>query len=272
MTASTAPHGSPAAGREPAAVPPVESVDRALRLVELLQRGERLSVKAAAEHLGVVPSTAHRLLNALLYRDFARQGPHHLYQAGPALVARHDGPITIGTLREVARPGLELLHERIGETAQLMVLHGGNIRFVDGIESAATLRVGVRIGDQMPAYCSAGGKALLAELSNADLDRLYQHGLPPWPTARIRTLPELKRRLATVRDTGYGTNLEETEQGVNGLGVTVHTSAGRPLAAFTLAIPSVRFRKDDIGGHVSALHAAAADTAARIRDLGASGR
>ncbi len=247
--------------------PPIESVDRALRLLELLRTGESLSVKAAAEHLGVVPSTAHRLLSALMYRDFAAQGRNHLYSAGPALVARHEGPVTIGALRTAAHPGLELLHERVGETAQLMVLHRGNIRFVDGIESEATLRVGVRIGDQMPAYCSAGGKALLAELSNADLDRLYQRGLPPWPTARITTLGELKRRLATVREAGYGTNIEETEQGVCGLGVTVHTSGGRPIAAFTLAVPSTRFKREDVSGHVSALHASAADTARRLQDL-----
>jgi DNA-binding IclR family transcriptional regulator len=68
------------------------------------------------------------------------------------------------------------------------------------------------------------------------------------------TLGELRRRLASTRATGYGTNIEETEQGVCGLGVTVHTSAGRSIAAFTPAV-----------------HAAAADTAQRRHDLGRPG-
>jgi IclR family acetate operon transcriptional repressor len=226
---------------EPANNPPIESVDRALQLLSFLLEGTELSVTDAAHRLGVVPSTAYRLLSALVYRGFAIQGSDRRYRLGPALLAPRDEPLTLSTLRTTAHPALERLHRTVGETVQLMVLQGPYIRFVDGIECELPLRVGVRISDKMPAHCSAGGKAILAALGNADFDAVYRGGLPEWPTARITTLGALKRQLAQVRKTGYGTNSEETEQGVSGMGMAIRDPVGRPIAAFTVAVPSARF-------------------------------
>jgi DNA-binding IclR family transcriptional regulator len=132
--------------------------------------------------------------------------------------------------------------------------------FVDGIEAVGrSLRIGMRIGDEMPAYCSAGGKALLAEMSNPEVEQLYRGGLTPWPTARFSTVNALKRNLATVRRLGYGTNFEETERGVHGLGVSVHSPSGDRVAALTTALPSVRFRRQDVPGYVDGLLAARED-------------
>jgi IclR family acetate operon transcriptional repressor len=238
---------------------PLQSVDRALQLILLLRGGRQLSVHEAADVLGTAPSTAHRLLNALTRRGFAAQDRERRYVAGPVFVPQA-AQLKAGLLRRLAYPVLQSLHERLGETVQVMVLKGANILFVDGIEDVGrSLRVGMRIGDEMPAYCSAGGKALLAEMSNPDVERLYRGGLTPWPTARFTTVNALKRHLATVRRLGYGTSVEETERGVRGLGVSVSTPSGSPVAAITTAVPSVRFRRQDVLGYLEGLTAARAE-------------
>ncbi|MBB3045631.1 DNA-binding IclR family transcriptional regulator [Nocardioides soli] len=157
--------------------PPLESVDRALQLIEALRDGRTLTVKAAAEMLGVAPSTAHRLLNALRYREFARQVDDRGYRAGPAL-SGEDEAFTPEELTVAARPALELLHDRTDESSQLMIRRGTDIQFLDGVESTRPLRVAVRIGDRIPAHCSAGGKALLARLDGPAFDQLYAQGPP----------------------------------------------------------------------------------------------
>lgn len=235
---------------------PLQSVDRALQLALLLREGRQLSVKEAAEVLGTAPPTAHRLLTALAHRGFAGQDRDRRYVAGPVFAPR-SAPVSTGLLRRLAYPVLEELHDRLAETVQLMVLSGNNILFVDGIEAVErSLRIGMRIGDEMPAYCSAGGKAMLAEMGNSDVERLYPGGLTPWPTARFTTLNALKRHLATVRRLGYGTNVEETERGVRGLGVSVRTPSGGLVAALTTAVPSVRLRRQDAPAYVAGLAAA----------------
>jgi IclR family transcriptional regulator, acetate operon repressor len=240
--------------------PPIESVDRALRLVEILRDEGTVSVTDAAERLGVAPSTAHRLLAALIHRRFAVQdkGQRRHYRAGPALAVPDVEAMTVGTLRVVLNPALEQLHQRAGETAQLLVPQGGNVRFVYGIEPEAPLRVATRVGDTMPAYCTSGGKALLAELDDAQLHRVYPDGLPPWPTARIADLDELARELVEVRHVGYGLNQEETEPGVCGLGVAVHDAIGSAVASLVVAVPSVRFRRADIPRYAEDLRVTAA--------------
>ena len=228
----------------------LESVDRALQLLIILRGGESISVKAAGERLGVAPSTAHRLVAP-------RPAPD---RAGPQLTPHGEANFSVNQLRQVGRPALQKLYGDINDTVQLMILMGPHIRFIDGIESEAALHVKARMGDLMPAYCSAGGKAILAELGNIELEKIYRGGLTPWPTARIHALPALKRQLATVRKAGYATNFEETEQGVSGLGVCIRDPAGKPIAAYTTAIPTARFQKSMVADHVKALHEAASMT------------
>ncbi|HJX76776.1 IclR family transcriptional regulator [Glutamicibacter sp.] len=243
---------------------PVESVDRALLLLMRMRDQGPLSVKAAAEQLDVAPSTAHRLLSALTFRGFAAQDHDRQYRLGPALSDRSAEAFSTQLIRKHAHESLVELQETVGETVQLMVLRGGNIQFIDGIESKRTLRVGMRVGDKMPAFVSAGGKAMLARLTNTELEDLYRSGLPNWATGRITNMATLKRGMTRIRREGFGTNFEETEQGVIGMGVSINDAAGRPVAAITTATPSIRFERADMPAHLTALHRAAEGIATRL--------
>jgi len=239
------------------------SVDRALRLIMLLQAGETLSVTEAAARLAVVPSTAHRLLGALCYRGFAVQDASRRYSIGPVLAA-HSTAVTPATLRSAAGPALAAMRQAFKETAHLMVLRGALIQFVDGVEADRALRIGLRIGGTMPAYCSAGGKAMLAALSTPEVETLHASGLPEWPTAKVRSLPALKHELAEIRQAGYGVQVEETEAGVCGIGVAILDLAGRPVAGLTLALPTSRFDRRAVPAMGRLLTKAAAETADRL--------
>lgn len=243
---------------------PIESVDRALKLILLLRESGPISVKAAAEYLDVAPSTAHRLLSALAFRGFVRQDKERQYRSGPVHVHNEDTTISLNRLRECSRSPMQALHEKVAETVQLMILRGPNIQFIDGVEAESTLRVAMRFGDQMPAFASAGGKAILAELTNSTLEQIYRRGLPAWPTSRITTMAQLKSSMATVRRNEFGTNFEETEQGVIGVGVSIRNPSGVPVAGLTTASPSVRFRREMLDTHVTALRTASAEIAAAI--------
>lgn len=236
---------------------PVESVDRALMLLLSMRERGTLSVKVAAEILGVAPSTAHRLLNALAFRGFAVQGHDRAYRPGPAWSGESPATFSAGQLHQLAQDALCTLQETVGETVQLMVLTGGNIQFVSGVESAHTLRVAVLVGNEMPAFVSSGGKAMLARFTNTELEGMYRAGLPAWPTGKTTTVATLKRHMSKIRKDGFGTSFEETTQGVVGLGMSINGADGRPVAAVTTATPSTRFSRSVIPLHVAALRHAA---------------
>ncbi|GAA4287500.1 IclR family transcriptional regulator [Georgenia daeguensis] len=222
----------------------IEAVDRALQLLGLLRDRGRLSVTEAAQELGVAPSTAHRLLSTLGHRGWAVQGEKKLYEAGPELAA----PAVSAGIPEIVRtlrPYLDSLFAELGETSHLMVLIGSDVRFVDGIESDRSLRVGLRVGTRMPAYTTSGGKAMLAELSPDALAALHPAGLRPWPGGHATNLGELTAELERVRSQRFGFNQEESEPGVAALGASLGTAAGEVRAALTVAVPTARFTGAD---------------------------
>jgi IclR family transcriptional regulator, acetate operon repressor len=219
----------------------IEAVDRALLLIRLLSERRSVSVREVAEALDVVPSSAHRLLATLCYRGFAVQDEHRRYHPGPELSAAGPATLSLPHLLRVTRPIPQDLFERTGESVHLVVPAGPDVRFVDGIEGDQPLRVGLRTGARMPAYCTSGGKAMLADLEWSEVEALHPHGLAPWPYAKIRDLPTLRRQLARVRRQGYGVNTEESERGLTAIGVSIRSRSGRPVAALSVAAPTARF-------------------------------
>src|SRR3954451_18979406 len=166
-----------------------------------------MRVTDVAARLGVSVSTAHRLLGMLVYRDFAEQLPDRRYGPGPVLRGGTAPRASVTRLREVALPHLRALVESLGETANVMVLAGTEVRFVATVECDHVLRVGDRTGRVLPAHLSSGGKAALAVAGDPQL------------TAALLLLDDataarLQRELRTVRRRGYAVNDQATEAGL----------------------------------------------------------
>jgi DNA-binding IclR family transcriptional regulator len=230
---------------------PIASVDHALHLATLLRQEGPMRVSEAAERLGVSPSTAHRLLAMLVYRDFAEQLPDRRYQAGDVLrpVAASAAPVAL--LRQAALPHLHDLVAQVEESVNLIVAAGTEARFVATAECSRVLRVGSRAGRTLPAHLTSGGRVILAALPPEEVTARYDgHGEVD--------LPRLRRELALVRKRGFAINDQRTEAGLTAVAVAVRDGSGSPVAAVAVAMPSARFHRDLLPGWVGALHATAA--------------
>lgn len=224
---------------------PIESVDSALRLLVLLRDeaaaapGSGVGVVEISRRLRVAPSTAHRLLTMLVHHGFAEQDASRRYRLGPAMseagVARREPD-----LRALTHDTLRMLNRELGETVHLMVLEGPSVRFAAGIEGAHDDRVDSKEGMVLPAHTTAGGRAILAHLSRAELSALYPHGLPTLYAATADSLPELLRQLAAVKRRGYAVSLDESERGIAGVAAPVRTADGRVRGALAVALRSSR--------------------------------
>jgi DNA-binding IclR family transcriptional regulator len=232
----------------------IRSVDHVLMLAALLQQEGPLRVTDAAERLGVSVSTAHRLLAMLVYRDFAEQQEDRRYRAGRVLCAAPAAIEPAAALREAALPHLRRLVDDVGETANVLLLAGTDVRFVGTVECDQVLRVGDRAGRTLPAHRTSGGKAILAAAAPDTLAAVLD-GLDEGVAAR------LSRELRTVRRRGFALNDQETETGLTAVGVVVPVSSGAPRAAVSLALPTVRFSRAHLPRWVAALTAAAAGIA-----------
>lgn len=218
---------------------PIESVDNALRLLQLLRDGGGIRLTDAAEELQVAPSTAHRLMAMLVYRGFAVQDDARRYTPGPALGVRAIGAPWLHDMRRLSLGPMELLSSLVGETVNLVVRVGINIRFLATVESRAVLRIGDRTGTVIPAIGSSSGKALLAFESEDRLLNLYRGKAAQLAGSDLdeERYERLLRELAAVRSRGYALSREETETGVGAVGVPVFGPHGEPLAALSVATP-----------------------------------
>jgi IclR family acetate operon transcriptional repressor len=260
---------------QPTGAPPptggLTSVDNALWLLQLIAERQALRVAEAADLLGVARSTAHRLLSALRQRGFVAQDrPNGAYRPGPALTEIGLAAIARIDIRRLARPALERLRDQALETASLAVLEGSTARFIDCLESTRSVRVGNRTGIARPAHASAVGKALLAELSPAELARRYPDvQLAPGTPAAITDRAVLLAELEEVRTQGYALNWSESAEGVSAVAVVVHDSLGLPVAAVGIAAPSSRTGSlEGIRAHAPAVIDAARTIEGRLAETG----
>jgi len=241
---------------------PLRSVDHALTLLALLADTGSLRLTDAARELGVSPSTAHRLLSMLVYRDFAQQAADRSYRPGPALALPHLRSPDVLTMRRRLGPLLHQLGGRTGESVNLSVLIGTQVRIIETIESTQSLRVGDRRGLVLPAYVASGGRAMLAALPDAEVATILESEVA---TGSVK-LDSLLRALTRVRRLGYAVNAEESEVGVSAIGASINDSAGTPLAAVSVAVPTARFGRTRLPELVAPLLYCARTCSHRLAD------
>ncbi|HZO49966.1 MAG TPA: IclR family transcriptional regulator [Gaiellaceae bacterium] len=212
-----------------------------------------LGVQRVAELVGREKSQVSRTLRTLAeYGLVDRDARTRAYRLGPRLFA-------LGTralepkLVASAPPLLARLVRRLGETAHLSVLRGGEVLTLLSESPAQAIRVADRSGLAVPAHCTSAGHALLLDHDAAGLASLFPGGaLPPAGPAAPRSVSELARRLDADRGRGFALVDEEFEAGLVGVAAPVRAAHGRIVAALNVSGPKFRFadRLDAAGREV----------------------
>ncbi|SFO52079.1 transcriptional regulator, IclR family [Pseudonocardia ammonioxydans] len=240
------PDGADGAGAKPPQYP-IESVDNALKI--LLLFGERSEVRLTdvSDHLGVASSTAHRMLAMLLYRGFVRQDARtKIYRPGTALTGVAYSILQRFDFRAELHPFLERLNGELRESVHLGLLDGTVVRFIDAIESPQAVRVASRLGMSLLATSTSTGKAILAQMSQAEVHSLFpDEELEGLTDNSLRSRTELDRQLALVRKRGYAVSSEESEPGVSSVAVAFAPNRAPARLAFNVALPTSRMSKQD---------------------------
>jgi DNA-binding IclR family transcriptional regulator len=117
----------------------------------------------------------------------------------------------------------------------------------------------------LPANCTASGKAMLAELSTADLRGLYPNEELTGLTANsIRSRAELEHEIDGVRRRGYATSSEESEEGVSSVAVAFPAGSSPSRLAINVSMPVSRLRRTDIKRIGELLRAVVGEAAALL--------
>jgi len=187
-------------------------------------------------------SSVHRFLSVLRDLGYVEKNEDNgKYLA--TLKVFEIGSMVRGRIRlvQLARPYMEELGRQFHETVNLAFLEGGEVVYVDKVESAEPLRMDLAVGRRVPAYCTALGKVFLANLSEGELERyLRNQSLRAFTERTITSADELKRHLDRVRTEGFAIDDRELDEGIRCIAAPVRNESGRVMAAISIAGPSMR--------------------------------
>ena len=215
-------------------------ISAVLDVLDALDRHGPVTLAQLSRETGVAKSTLHRVCSTMGKRGWiARDSGSGNIELGPrvAWLARANpaSALTAG-FYEVARE----IVERHNETTCLTVLDGCESVFVAKQETTHPVRLVTAVGSRLPAFASASGRAMLADLPEREVAAMYKGSELVTPTGRrLRGLSELITILRETRRRGYAENVDETALGLRCLAVPVGPP-GRVAGAITLCVPSGR--------------------------------
>ena len=233
-------------GAVPSDRPPVESVDRALALLQLLSRsGSGLTLDELTHSSGLPKSSLHRTLAALKRRGFAtQQRETGRYFLGPEMLRTAFDFHERLDVRALLRPLLVRLREEFNETVHVGVLDGGDVVYMDKLESSHPIKMTSAIGGRNPSHCTGVGKVLLAWTypSDASIRAFVAEFGPLRRRTRntITTTSALAKEMGRIRERGYALDLEESELGVRCIAFPVFVGRSVPQAAISVSAPRER--------------------------------
>jgi DNA-binding IclR family transcriptional regulator len=226
----------------------VQSVDRAVGVLEILARDGDAGVSDIAKEMGIHKSTASRLLGALVARDLVQQNSERgKYQLGFGILRLASSIPGRLSLVQQAQPVLRSLADEFKETVNLAVLNSTYAINVDQVMGPSSLSTHDWIGSLTPLHATSSGKVLLAALDEEERNRLLDiTGLPGQTPKTITSRAELDRELAKVAAEDYATVLEEFETGLNAVAVPVRGHLGTVVGAVSLSGPAFRLDEERI--------------------------
>ncbi|MFI6028147.1 IclR family transcriptional regulator [Amycolatopsis magusensis] len=253
----------------------VKSAARTLELLELLaaRRNRPARLREISEALDMPRSSCYALLRTLVKYGWVRtDASGTLYGIGIRALLAGTTYLDTDPCVRIAKPVLDMLGEQLDETFHLGRLSGDKVVYLVTRASSQYLRPHSRVGRHLPAYSTALGKALLAELEADEVDEHLPAKLtaltPNTHTDRAALLDDL----AEIRERGFAVDRQENSLGVQCFALPLHYSAPA-TDAISCSVPLARLTPDREAEILGAMRKAreTIDEAAMAAELGSTG-
>jgi IclR family transcriptional regulator, acetate operon repressor len=198
-----------------------------------------LSLGQIAQRVGLARSTVQRIVAALeTEKLLIAASPMGRVRLGPTILRLAASVRT--DFASLARPFLVQLSNELRETVDLAIVKRDHLVFIDQVTGSQRLRTVSAVGESFPLYCTANGKAYLAQLDEDDVEKLIGRNFEARTPNTLRSLPALMAELKQVRKTGVAFDREEHTIGISAAGVALRDVLGN-YVAISVPVPTPRF-------------------------------
>ncbi len=177
-----------------------------------------------SRNLGWDGATTHRFLKALVEARMLDVDSDLRYRIGPL-------PLQLAAVAASVEPGWKELLSRLPEvadrtqlTTQIGVLDAGAVSIIASHESGGALKAAASLGERLPLHATAGGKAILAQLSDAEIVETLPAKLERFTEHTIVSRTALIDQLNTVRESGLAFVDSELSLGLSAAAVAIPSS------------------------------------------------
>lgn len=234
-----------------------KSGDKLLKIMEyVILQEEPLRLLDVAKGMEMNSATALRYLTTLVNSGYIEQNPETLkyrptYKIkGLATHINRDGELNM-----IARPYLENIAERVGESVCISVEANGKAVYIDVIHSTKnTLIAFQRAGTYSPLHCTGNGKLLLLNYTEEEIDHYIETtGLRKYTEHTITNKKVLMKELDLVRKRGYAYDEQEREDGIRCIAFPIRNAEGKVIAGVSVSGPIERMSDEILNPNISYL-------------------
>ena len=226
----------------------VPALEKGLAIIELLAETDQpLGITDLYTHCGIPKSSIFMILSTLEGLKYIEKLPGDKYKL--TMKIHHLGTQIISKLniREVALPHMKELADTLQFTVHLASLEHDHAIYIEKVNGPGYVQFSTKVGQSLPLYCSAVGKALVAFLPADEQDELVRaiqyEALTPYT---IGSPEAFKDFLRSVREIGYAIEDEEGELSIRCIGAPIYDNTGRVAAAISVTalrneLPSIKY-------------------------------
>ena len=248
-----------------AAASTVQSVDRAVNILEMLAHDGESGVTKIADELGVHKSTAFRLIATLEQRGLVEQDLERgKYRLGVGILRLAGATTARLDVVQETRPLARALAAETGETVNIAVRSEGAALYLDQIAGTSSLQSHNWVGQRIPLHATANGKVLLSGLTSDQIMTEVGQRLRAYTPTTITSIKKLLVDIEAVREAGYAVVVDELEMGLTAIAAPLHNVHGDVIASLSVSGPTFRFDDDRVKTVVDQVTEVAAEVSERL--------
>lgn len=231
----------------------VRTSETTLRIIEAVTSLEEPRIKDVSEQINISESTALRHLSTLEKHSYVAR-INGRYRLGSAFLDHAGALRTDRVGYEFAERYVDKLINQTNERVQFIIKEGGYRVILFRRTREDTIRTRSRIGKKGLLHSTAGGKAILASLSDREIDSIIDdHGLPARTDHTIVTRDDLFEEIERIRERGFATSHQEVTIGYNAVGSAVQSENGELLGALSVSGPKHRMKGTRLNQEIAEL-------------------
>jgi len=227
----------------------IQSIKRAVKILNSFTPQEKeLSITELSKRVNLHKSTIHRILVTLEDEGFVlKDQVSQKYRLGIKLFELGYLVQDQMEIRSYALSIMKELAKKTEESIDLNILSDGKRVSIEKIESPHDVRRIIQLGKSLPLYCGSSGKALLAFLSDEEIEKIIQkEKLIPFGPNTITDTTKLKINLKEIQKNGYAISFEERVLGSASIAAPILDYKGKVVASLSISGPTTRFTKKKV--------------------------